>query len=165
MGTTALVVDDDDSIRFVLTKTLEGLGIEVTAVDDGAEVLALVSRRHFDLLVIDLHMPGMNGFGVLRRIRQSGSGTLPRPRTAPGVPILVVSAESEAATVANARRLGASAQLSKPVDIDAFEAAVLALLGRAAPASVAAPDAAATTPDAGPARSQRVSKYTFFSSE
>lgn len=153
MAISALVVDDDASIRFVLTKTLEGLGIEVTAVDDGAEVLPLVARRHFDLLVIDLYMPGMNGFEVLRRIRHTDPGLLPRPRTDPGVPILVVSAESEAATMANAQRLGASAQLPKPVDIDTFEATVRRLLAFPAPGV-----AVATTPGAGPTRPQRVSK-------
>ncbi len=139
MRTSALVVDDDASVRFVLSKALEGLGIEVTTVDDGAEVMDLVTVRHFDLLVIDLYMPGMNGFEVLRQLRHLDASALPTPRTRIDVPVLVVSGESEPSTVANARRLGASAQLPKPVDILAFEATVRQLIaaGTPAPSTVA----------------------------
>jgi two-component system nitrogen regulation response regulator GlnG len=142
MRTSALVVDDDDSIRFILSKALEGMGIDVTAVDDGSEVMPLVASRHFDLLVIDLYMPGMNGFEVLRQVRHADPTTLPRPRTRSDVPVLVVSGEVEAATVANAKRLGATAQLPKPVDIDAFESAVRGLVGGDRPSAAPTPGAA-----------------------
>ena len=128
--TSALVVDDDASIRFVLGRALEGLGIRVTEVDDGAEVMAMICGHHFDLLVIDLYMPGMNGFEVLRQVRRSAPGLRPAPRTSRDVPVLVVSGEIEPESIANARHLGATAQLPKPVDIDDFEAEVRRLVGR-----------------------------------
>lgn len=128
--TSALLVDDDASIRFVLGRALEGLGIRVTAVDDGAEVMPLICGHHFDLLVIDLYMPGMNGFEVLRQVRRMLPGLLPAPRTSRDVPVLVVSGEIEVESVDNARQLGATAQLPKPVDIDAFEAEVRRLVGK-----------------------------------
>ena len=129
MRTSALVVDDDDSIRFLLSRALQGLGIEVDAVDDGSEVMPLLATRRFDLLVIDLYMPGMNGFEILRQVRRINPAALPRMRTPADVPVLVVSGEVEPATIANARRLGADAQLPKPVDILAFEDAVRRLVG------------------------------------
>ncbi len=128
--TSALVVDDDASMRFVLGRSLEGLGIRVTEVDDGAEVMPLLCGRHFDLLVIDLYMPGMNGFEVLRQVRRQQPGLLPAARTGSDVPVLVVSGEIEPESVAHARHLGANAQLPKPVDLDAFEAEVRKLVRR-----------------------------------
>ena len=128
MRASALVVDDDASVRFVLGRALESIGIEVTEVDDGAEVIPLVQGRRFDVLVIDLYMPGMNGFELLRQLRRPPPNVLPRPRTATDVPVLVVSAEGEAETVANARRLGADAQLPKPIDLAQFERTVRQLL-------------------------------------
>jgi CheY-like chemotaxis protein len=97
-------------------------------VEDGAEVPELIASRHFDLLVLDLYMPGMNGFGVLRRIRQPDPGFLPVPRTPPSVAVIVVSGESHPASIANAKTLGADEYLVKPIDIDAFEQTVSRLL-------------------------------------
>ena len=128
-GKTVLVVDDDDSTRFVLSSVLEGLGIEVMRADDGADVGELVAANRFDLLVVDLYMPGMNGFEVLRRVRQPDPGFLPAPRTSPQVPVLVISGESHPASIANAKARGADAYLIKPIDIDTFEVTVRRLLG------------------------------------
>jgi DNA-binding response OmpR family regulator len=124
----ALVIDDDDSTRFVLSQALSDLGFDVTAADDGAVGQELVVQESFDLLVLDLYMPGMNGFELLRHLRRSDVRLLPTPHTPPGVPILVVSGEGQAASIANAKRLGANAYLVKPVDIDVFCAAVRNLL-------------------------------------
>ena len=128
-GKTILVVDDDDSTRFVLSRALEGLGISVIHADDGADVAELVAANRFDLLVVDLYMPGMNGFEVLRRVRQPDPGFLPAPRTSPQVPVLVISGESHPASIANAKARGADAYLIKPIDIDTFEVTVRRLLG------------------------------------
>jgi CheY-like chemotaxis protein len=130
-GKTVLVVDDHDSTRFVLSRTLEGLGIAVMRAGDGAEVAELMAANRFDLLVVDLYMPGMNGFEVLRRVRQPDAGFLPAPRTAPTVPVLVISGESHPASIANAKARGANAYLVKPLDIDDFETTVRRLLSDA----------------------------------
>jgi CheY-like chemotaxis protein len=126
---TVLVVDDDDSTRFVLSRALEGLGLAVIRADDGAEVAELAAANRFDLLIVDLYMPGMNGFEVLRRIRQPDPGFLPAPRTPATVPVLVISGESHPASIANAKARGADAYLVKPLDIENFEATVRQLLG------------------------------------
>lgn len=128
---TVLVVDDDDSTRFVLSRALENLGIDVIRAEDGADVADLIAAHHFDLLVVDLYMPGMNGFEVLRHLRQPDPGFLPAPRTPPTVPVLVISGEGHPASIANAKARGADKYLVKPVDIDEFESTVRQLLGEA----------------------------------
>jgi len=126
--TTVLVVDDDDSTRWVLSQALEDLGMHVTRAEDGADVAELTAGTHFDLLILDLYMPGMNGFEVLRQIRQPDPGFLPAPRTSPTVPVVVVSGESAPASIANAKARGANAYLVKPLDIDTLETTVRQLL-------------------------------------
>src|SRR5438309_9657328 len=97
---TVLVIEDDDSTRFVFGRSLENLGWDAVCVADGADVADLITTRRFDLLVLDLYMPGMNGFEVLRRIRQPDPGFLPAPQTPATVPILVISGESHSASIA-----------------------------------------------------------------
>jgi CheY-like chemotaxis protein len=124
MKRAGLIVDDDESTRFVLARALEGLGFRVVVADDGADVPDLLVADRFDLLVVDLYMPGMNGFELLRRIRRPDPGFLPAPRTPSGVRVLVVSGEGHPASISNAKGLGADDYLVKPVDIDRFEQAV-----------------------------------------
>ncbi len=128
MKKTILIADDDASTRFVLSRALEGLGHRVILAEDGADVADLMAAHRFDLLVLDLYMPGMNGFGVLRRIRQPDPGFLPAPLTPSTVRVLVVSGEGQQASITNAKTLGADEYLVKPIDIDVFEATVRRLL-------------------------------------
>ncbi len=118
MEKSVLVVDDDEGTRFVLSHALDALGLRVVIAEDGAEVPDLVADQQFDLLVIDLYMPGMNGFELLRRIRRTDPGFLPAPRTSSAVRVMVVSGESHSASIANAKALGADAYLVKPIDVD-----------------------------------------------
>lgn len=129
------MIDDDDSTRFVLSQALGDLGFDVVSAVDGADAPQITLDEAFDLLVVDLYMPGMNGFELLRQLRQADSRLLPARRTAPTVPIVVVSGESQAASIANAKRLGADAYLVKPVDIHVLASTVLGLL-KAKPASL-----------------------------
>ncbi len=122
-----LIVDDDESTRFVLSRALEDIGYRVVAADDGAEVPGLLASQRFDLLVLDLYMPGMNGFEVLRQIRRRPA-RVPPPATTGAVRVLVVSGESYAASVANAKALGADGYLTKPIDVEAFQISVRTLL-------------------------------------
>ncbi len=123
MKRSVLIVDDDESTRFVLSRALEGMGWEVIATDDGADVPALIASHCFDLLLLDLYMPGMNGFEVLRQIRHERVA-VPAGRTLPNVPVLVVSGEAYAASLRNAKALGADGYLVKPVDLGTLERTV-----------------------------------------
>ena len=130
MKRTALVVDDDEGTRFVLKHALEDIGLDVVVAEDGADVSDLLVERAFDVLVLDLYMPGMNGFELLRRLRRHDPDLPAATRTPATVPVLVVSGESQPASIANATRLGADAYLVKPVDIQLLAQTVRQLLAR-----------------------------------
>ncbi|MGH7789162.1 MAG: response regulator [Candidatus Binatia bacterium] len=117
-------MDDDQSIRFVLRQALLEHGWQVEAVEDGAVVEDWLERQRFDLLLLDLYMPGMNGFEVLRRIRQPHAGVLPVWKTPPDVGIVVLSGAAGKDGLSFAARLGANACLQKPFDIADLLAAV-----------------------------------------
>jgi CheY-like chemotaxis protein len=119
-----LIVDDDETTRFILSQSIETLGYRVVTADDGADVPALLARERFDLLILDLYMPGMNGFELMRQIRHPPPGLLPLPKTPAAVPIVVVSGETDPDSVAHVKALGATAHLPKPVDLDQFDAVV-----------------------------------------
>jgi len=123
-----LLVDDDASMRFVLSSALRELGARVTVLEDGAEVPEAVASHHFDLVVMDLYMGGMNGFEVLRRLRRPEEGRLGGGPTACDVPVVVVSGETDSASVANAKARGANEFLSKPVDLALLESTIRNLL-------------------------------------
>jgi CheY-like chemotaxis protein len=124
MASRALIVDDDRSIRFVLREALRGCGWAVDEVDDGAVVEEELERRRYDLLLLDLYMPGMNGFEVLRRIRQPHAGVLPVWKTPPTVGIIVLSGAAGRDGLSFAARLGANACVEKPFEIADLLAAV-----------------------------------------
>lgn len=125
-----LVADDDPSVRFVVSRTIERLGCRVRVVEDGADVPEAVSDERFNLLVIDLYMPGMNGFEVLRQLRKRDPYLLPLPKTPANVRVLVLSSESNAASIEHARAAGADAYLTKPFDVDELADQVRSLLTR-----------------------------------
>jgi CheY-like chemotaxis protein len=113
----ALIVDDDRSIRLVLRETLRADGWTVDEVDDGDVVDEQLERYHYDLLLLDLYMPGMNGYEVLRRVRQTHGGLLSVRKTPSTVAVIVLSGAAGADGLSFASRLGADACLSKPFEI------------------------------------------------
>jgi two-component system, OmpR family, response regulator TctD len=121
---TALIVDDDRSIRFVLGAALREQGWAVEEVDDGAAVEEQLERRRYDLLLLDLYMPGMNGFEVLRRIRRRRLGGAPMWKTPSTVVIIVLSGAASGDGLSFAARLGADTCLRKPFEIGDVLAAV-----------------------------------------
>jgi len=80
-----LLLEDDANIVELLSIHLHDLGCEVVAVANGQEGLTAVLEQSFDLVILDLMLPGMNGMDVCRRIRQTDRHT----------PILILSAKSE----------------------------------------------------------------------
>jgi two-component system response regulator MtrA len=114
-----LLVEDDPSVRETGTLLLERAGHRVTAAGDGAAALELLSTRRFDLVVLDLMLPGMDGFEVCRQIRQSS-----------GVPIIMLTARSAASDVVNGLSIGADDYVTKPFVASVFLARVQAVLRR-----------------------------------
>ncbi|HUI25833.1 MAG TPA: response regulator transcription factor [Candidatus Kryptonia bacterium] len=108
-----LAVDDDKRFLNFLERTLKRAGFAVLTASDGCEVQELLSTSHIDLLIMDLQMPGMNGWEVLRLVRDESAFRVPHGRVRPR--IIVVSGRHEDETAAFVRRLGADAYLTKPL--------------------------------------------------
>jgi CheY-like chemotaxis protein len=104
-----LVVDDLPDNYVLLQTLLEAEGYQVEVADDGHAALQKIASHPPDLVLLDVMMPGMNGFEVTRRIRQNPS--------LPFIPILLVTGYSES-TPADGFDVGADGFIRKPIDFD-----------------------------------------------
>lgn len=111
---TVLIVDDDQKFLTFLARTLKRGGFYVMTAHDGCDVPDLLSRGRVDVLLLDLQMPGMNGWEVMRQLR--ATTTIPRggEAAARAPKVVVLSGRNEDETAAFARKLGADAYLTKP---------------------------------------------------
>src|SRR5262249_53868093 len=123
-----LVVDDDDAIRMLLRSALQSADIEVETASEGREALEALARTRPDAIVLDLALPGLNGWQFVGQCRE-----LPE---AQAIPILVISAEYDLRTVApRLHARGVRACLAKPFDVDVLVSVVEHLLGTGAQTS------------------------------
>jgi len=114
----ALIVDDDPKFLTFISRTLKRGGFAVRTASDGCEAAELVNQLDIDLLVLDLQMPGMNGWEVIRHVRDHETPSTPvteKPKHPKRMKIVVVSGRNEDDTAAFVRRLGADAYVTKPV--------------------------------------------------
>ncbi len=118
-----LLVDDDASIRRMLTRTLAAEGYAVSAVADGGAALAAVERSVPDALVLDVAMPGLDGLAVTRRLRGKGLA----------LPILLLTARDGLGERVAGLDAGADDYLVKPFESDELAARLRALLRRNRP--------------------------------
>ncbi len=132
-----LVVDDEPAIRRTLRANLVARGYDVTAVETGEEALASALARAYDLVILDLMLPGLSGLDVCRDLRGQSA-----------VPILVLSARGEERAKVRALDLGADDYLTKPFGMDELLARVRALLRRP-PVALGSADAESGTLRAG----------------
>lgn len=100
------VVDDDQSVRKALERLLRASGFEAVTFSSAHEFFYFLETRHADCLILDLHMPGMNGLEVQRRLTQSGFR----------VPVIVVTGHDEPQARTQCLSAGAAAYFSKPFD-------------------------------------------------
>jgi two-component system, OmpR family, response regulator len=119
--TRLLLIDDDSDILELLTKFLRQHGYETEAANDGAAALALLQDETFDLILLDLMLPGEDGLSLCRRIRS-------RDRT----PIIMLTAISTTTDRVVGLELGADDYLTKPFDTRELLARIRAVLRRAA---------------------------------
>ncbi|HVQ62526.1 MAG TPA: response regulator [Burkholderiales bacterium] len=100
------IVDDEEPIRKALGRLLRAANLETEAFASGPAFLDSLAVRRPDCVILDLHMPGMTGLHVLRRLRQSGVQ----------VPAIVITAHDEPETRADCLAAGATAYLRKPLE-------------------------------------------------
>lgn len=112
-------------MRKALGRLLRTHGYEVTPFEDGESFLAACTRRTFDCVLMDLHMPGVNGFAVLEAMQARAACP----------PIIVLTGHDEPGTEARVRQLGARAYLTKPVDETPLLGAIVQHLPAAARAN------------------------------
>jgi adenylate cyclase len=123
-GGHVLVVDDDALNRRLLTATLAREGIRTTAATDGAEALAAIADDPPDVVLLDIEMPGIDGFVVLERIKTS--------ETTRHLPVIMISGLDDTQSVVRCLEIGADDFLPKPFDTAILRARVNAGLDRKA---------------------------------
>ena len=131
MSQSILVVEDNPDLAFGLRNNLEIEGYAVDVAADGVTGLELALRNRPDLVVLDLMLPGLDGYRVLQALRQNGST----------VPVLLLTARGDEADKVRGFKLGADDYVTKPFGLLELLARVEALLRRAAPAAAPAGDA------------------------
>src|SRR5881296_3655289 len=118
-----LVIEDNPDLAYGLRNNLEIEGYEVEVAKDGTRGLSRARTANPDLVVLDLMLPGLDGFRVLRALREDGHG----------MPVLILTARGEEADKVRGLRLGADDYVTKPFGVLELLARVEALLRRAAP--------------------------------
>jgi type II secretory ATPase GspE/PulE/Tfp pilus assembly ATPase PilB-like protein/CheY-like chemotaxis protein len=121
-GVCVLLVDDEDDLRRVMRDLLEREGFTVKEARDGVQALDEVDRHAPDIIVLDLNLPGLDGYGVLSHIRS-------RPATR-DIPVVVLTAKGDEENEVKVFELGADDFLSKPFRARALAARLEAVLGR-----------------------------------
>ncbi len=126
-----LVVDDDSRLRDLLVRYLGEQGLEVRAVGDAPQMDKLRTREHFDLIILDLMLPGEDGLTICRRLRGTGDTT----------PIIMLTAKGEEVDRIVGLEMGADDYLPKPFNPRELLARVHAVLRRQSSTPPGAPQA------------------------
>lgn len=121
---TILVADDNEANRELVAVILQRQGYEVLEAGNGREALALTKEHCPDLVLLDIHMPEMDGFETVQAIRQAEGSR--------NVPIVALTASAMAGDAEDAIAHGFTAYLAKPYEISAVVSLVKRLAGEAA---------------------------------
>ena len=125
MAITLLIADDDNAIRDLLRDFFEALGYTVVTAADGKEALAVAQASRPDLVVLDVMMPWLDGFDVVRALRREGE-----------TPVILLTARTEENDKLKGLELGADDYVTKPFSFHEVEARVRAVLRRSNPKGV-----------------------------
>jgi two-component system, OmpR family, alkaline phosphatase synthesis response regulator PhoP len=120
--TRILIVEDNDDLSFGLRRSLEAEGYEIDVAGDGPRGIAAARRVPPDLVILDLMLPGVDGFRVLETMRRDGLG----------MPVMILSAKGQETDKVHGLRVGADDYVTKPFGLSELLARVDALLRRGA---------------------------------
>lgn len=127
MARTVLVIDDEPDLRTLMQHNLSGAGYNAVCASDGESGLAAARRHVPDVILLDVMMPGLDGWEVLKRLR--------RERATAGIPVLMLTAKAEEADRVLGLELGADDYVVKPFGIRELLARIKVLLRRLDPAT------------------------------
>jgi len=113
---TLLVVDDNEMNRDMLSRRLARRGHSVLVAEDGYRALELIDSEEIDVVLLDIMMPGIDGYEVLERIREE--------HTAGDLPVIMATAKDETRDIVKALKLGANDYVTKPFDFPVVVARV-----------------------------------------
>jgi DNA-binding NtrC family response regulator len=102
-----LVVDDEEALRTVLSSELTSEGYDVRSAGDGDEAIAILAKEPFRLILLDIKMPRMNGFEVLRHVKKHY----------PSTRVVMLTAFADLKNAIESKKLGAEDFVSKPYDL------------------------------------------------
>src|SRR5512135_1012006 len=109
-----IVADDEESMRWVLSKALKKKGFSVDLARDGKEALSMISANPYDLAVLDIKMPGLSGLELLDKVREMKSDLL----------VVIMTAEASMKNAIEAMKRGAYDYITKPFDLDVIDAII-----------------------------------------
>ena len=117
MSKTVLTVDDSRTIRDMLRMTLSAAGYSVIQAEDGQQGLDMLAHSKPDVIITDINMPRLDGYGLIAGVRAQGAlRAVPSNGKMRAVPILVLSTESDIEKKQRARAAGATGWIVKPFD-------------------------------------------------
>lgn len=116
-----LTVDDSRSVRMIVTRELQASGHDVDEAEDGLKGLEKLEELAFDLVVLDITMPNLDGPGMLAKMREAGNKT----------PVLMLTSESKRSIIANLMKLGIDDYILKPFKAEDLKAKISKILGQA----------------------------------
>jgi two-component system nitrogen regulation response regulator GlnG len=118
--TRILVADDEESMRWVLSKALKRKGFSVDLAIDGRQALSMIQENSYDLAIFDIKMPGITGLDLLDKIREQKKELL----------VVIMTAEASMKNAVEAMKRGAYDYITKPFDLDVIDA-IIEKVGRA----------------------------------
>ena len=102
-----LVVDDEEALRTVLSAELEGEGYKVSSARDGSDAISILRTQTFDLILLDIKMPVIDGFEVLKFVKESQ----------PTIKVIMLTGFADLKNAIESKKLGAEDFVSKPYDL------------------------------------------------
>jgi len=125
MNCSILIVDDSEDFLNLLYTYLDGVGCTIAVARDGEDAVDLCEHKRFDLIIMDIIMPLMDGVEAIRAIRRMEAQTR-RPPT----PILAISGEGSLQTGVDSMDAGATRMLVKPITSQDIQSTVMEMMGR-----------------------------------